>query len=600
MTRRIPLPLFVFLALLAGCQSELTQPPPPETTQVHITGQVHHRLSPGMPLAGVALSWGGVDVLTDEEGGYEIETEREGGDTLRANHAEFWPEQRWVNPTDGEAHESFTLLPFDTLPPPAPLDFRVRTLEGERLLLTWIPPADSSDLAGYWLTKSPGDPQAQAFDISVTSWEDISVAMSREYTYGLSSRDRSGNLSEPLVATAQVDGLPATPTLQISLGATGFDSIPLSWSQNPDEDFAFYRLFRSEDAQADSTDLLLLSSSVREDTSYVDHDVVPNAVYHYRLYVHDEGEQVSVSTSRVGAAQVFIEHSAGQKTVTPLPGSDRFLVAGLSLPEVFTADASGDVIDQITVENAPDVWRVIDGGTRAWGLDTAGYLVLIQTDPLAILREGEFSPDASDFVYLGGDSLLLTPLESGPALLYDGLSFEPLDTLDVVPDLAAGSLAAADSAAKKLFLAESGGARRLLRLDLGGEPVLEEFTLLPSLALEILLATDGGLLVASIGSSILWRYDSADLGQSTSIDCGGIPVQGCFTPDGGQWWMELSQSWLIYGFALDFGAGSAEPLGAFGMIASPGRPALLSDASLLATPLHSGQISLCDPGRGHD
>lgn len=64
-------------------------------------------------------------------------------------------------------------------------------------------------------------------------------------------------------------------------------SVSLCWSLTETEDFSAYCVFRSADAQVDSTDYLLATISSSLTVQFEDHDVTEGEDYAYRVYVRD-------------------------------------------------------------------------------------------------------------------------------------------------------------------------------------------------------------------------------------------------------------------------------------------------------------------------
>ncbi|MBM4117134.1 hypothetical protein FJ251_05220 [bacterium] len=576
--------------------------PPPEVGLLR--GSVYQRLHPEVPLAGATITWGGASATSAADGSYQLDPEEAGADSLRVNLAGFAGESRWVVLGETDQQQSFTLLPYDVTPPPAPLAFAVHSEGGRFLRLVWSAPADSSDLAGYWVTKSPGDPQAQRFDISVNEWLDIAVTPEREYSYSLASQDASGNLSAPLAATAALDALP-TPLRLEFLSTADYGQIPLRWRASPDADFAAYRLYRAEGTLgADSLDLLVHTGSDPADTLFTDADVSANAVYSYRLYSYDAVGQAGSSlglSQALGAAQRFFGADPLLKRLLLLPAGDRFLVSYATFGRLLLVDDAGAVQDSLLLDAAPTLLEALPDG-RVWTAASAGgfgaQLTLVQSDPLALLREGtvDFVPGA--FAWLGGDSLVLAPVQGGAPVLVDGQSFAPLDTLEFLADLALASRMTANPETKQLFIAETTGGMRLLRVDLSGAPALSETVDLPGFAVTLQRDGAGGLLLAFVSSSLLLRVAEVDLDASESIALGTLPSLGRFSEDGSEIWLRDTGSDRVRGYGLDWGAAAATQIAVFGQVDSPLAVGRLAGGGRVAALLDRYWVSLCDPARG--
>lgn len=596
--------LLLPLLLAAACDDStptlIEGTPPPGD----IEGGVYQRLFPEVPVAGAEVAWGGSNALSDADGNYALSPAATGAESLRVSHPDYFVETRWIELGQDDQQLNFTLLPFDTLPPPAPQTLIATSSEGSFVQISWTAPADSADLAGYWLTKSPGDPQSQRFGIEVNAWRDIAVAPDREYVYHLSSIDAVGNLSPALRASAIVNALPIPSALDFLPGG-GFSEIRLRWEANGDADFGDYRLHRSDTTSPDSTDALVFESGVATDTLFTDTNVDPNAIYTYRLYTYDESGQAathSFSGKATGAAQAFFAFEDGQNHIQPIPGSDRLLVTRDDEAVIYLSDGDGNLLDELAVDwSLTHLTGLPDG--RVWAhrpvlsvLDA--YLVLVQPEPLAVLAEGELDFDFSTLAAVGNDTLILVPSAGGAPAVLDVGGFVIVGTLAPdLDDLSASVLAVADPMGRQVFFAEQGGAQRLLRVGLPGGSIDVSSIVLDFPPTQLQRSEDGHLLLAAPGENALFRFDEEDFSQSERID---LPISldvGHFSFDGGQWWQKVSSAYAVQGFGLDWNSEAQSALALFDQIGNPRDTALLGDGSRVVTSLQISWISFCDPSR---
>lgn len=590
-------------ALALSCDEKTSTEPLPELAVGLIEGRIYQRLHPEVPLAGATITWGGASATSAADGSYLLDPEAAGADSLRVTLAGFAGESRWVALGEADQQQSFTLMPFDITPPPAPLAFAVHSEGGRFLRLVWSAPADSSDLAGYWVTKSPGDPQAQRFDISANEWLDIAVTPDREYSYSLASLDAAGNLSAPLARVAAIDGLPTALRLDF-LGTADYGQIPLRWAASPDADFSGYRLYRAAGTvSADSLDQLVFTSALASDTLFVDTDVSANAAYSYRLYNYDAAGQAASGlglSQTLGAAQRFYARDNQFKRLLILPGSDRFLLGYTSIGRLQLVDDTGTAVDSLTFDAAPSLFETLPDG-RVWMATSASSeparLALIETDPLTLLREGEIDLAPGALTWLGGDSLLLAPVQGGAPIIVDGQSFAVLDTLEFLADLPFGCRFVANAETKQLFIAETQDPLRLLRVDLSGEPALADSQALPGFAFTLQRDGAGHLLLAFVSSGTLLRVAETDLAAQESIAFGGLPSLGRYSEDGSELWLRLAGSDRVRGFSLAWGANTATEIAAFDQIESPLSLGRLAVGGRVVALLDNYWISLCDPAR---
>ncbi len=596
--------LLAALALMSACDEESTVTPPEPVAPGHLQGAVYQQLNPEVPLAGATLSWGGLSATSAADGSYSIAPEAVGADSLRVSLAGFAAESRWVELGEDDQQQSFALLPFDVTPPPAPLSFDIQSVGGEFLRLLWTAPADSSDLAGYWLTKSPGDPQTQRFDIAVNAWTDIAITAGREYSYTLASIDHSGNLSPALAQTAAIDAPPVGSALEF-LPTGDYGQIPLRWTANREADFAAYRLYRTDgEVTADSLDLLVFTSTSAADTLFTDTAVAANAVYSYRLYCLDAAGQAAsplpLSAAR-GAAQRFAGIDGEERVLVFPAASDRFLLADAAGGRLLLVDGDGLAQDSLTVSASPASFAPLPDG-RLWAAAASGgdqaRLLLLDTDPLSLLREGLVDLRPGAIAWLGGDSLVVAPLLGGAPVLVDALNFLPLDTLDFLADLAIDSRLVADPDTKQLFVVETSGARRLFRVDLSGPPVLAESVALVGFPIAFQRDGAGNLLLAFLVSSTLLRVAEADFTQQTSIALPAIMSLGRFTADGGEWWGRPAGQRRANGYSLDWSGAVATFLNDYLQVDDPLAMGRLESGGPIVSLLDNYWVSLCDPARG--
>lgn len=598
------LALAALAALALSCDEETSTEPLPEPAVGVIEGSIYQRLHPEVPLAGATLTWGEASATSAADGSYQLDPEVAGSDSLRVTLAGFAGESRWVTLGEADQQQSFTLMPYDVTPPPAPLAFAVHSENGRFLRLVWSAPADSSDLAGYWVTKSPGDPQVQRFDIAVNEWQDIAVTPEREYSYSVASMDASGNLSAPLAAAATIDGLPTALRLDF-LATADYGQIPLRWAASPDADFGAYRLYRAEGTiSADSLDLLVYTGAAPEDTLFVDTAVNANAVYSYRLYSYDAAGQAASGlglSQTLGAAQRFYGPDNQYKRLLLLPEGDRFLLSYGTGGRLLLVDDTGAIQDSLLLDATPSLLEALPDG-RVWTAASLSgqptQLSLVQSDPLALLREGEVDIVPGALAWLGGDSLVLAPVQGGAPVLVDAQSFAVLDTLEFLADLAVGSRLAANPETKQLFIAETGEELRLLRVDLSAAPALTGTASLPGFAFALQRDGAGHLLLAFASQGTILRISEADLDAVASISLGSLPSLGRFDANGSELWARLIGSNRVRGFSLDWGAGTAGELDEFEQVDSPLSLGRLAVGGRVVSLLDNYWISICDPARG--
>jgi hypothetical protein len=172
----------------------------------------------------------------------------------------------------------------------------VSALSSSSISLGWTT-ATGSDFSAYRLYRSlsrgvtdTSHLVSTVSDKNQTSATDTALAENSKYFYRVYVYGSSGTKAGSLIdsATTFVNQAPRP----VVLAAAGADTlnIKLTWSENSDNDFAYYRLYRSTDTTdaVDTTSELITISGSQGTTSYG--DIFPRGISAcaYRLYVYDK------------------------------------------------------------------------------------------------------------------------------------------------------------------------------------------------------------------------------------------------------------------------------------------------------------------------
>ncbi|MFQ5650655.1 MAG: fibronectin type III domain-containing protein [bacterium] len=178
------------------------------------------------------------------------------------------------------------------------------------LRLAWSQNTDS-DFASYKLYRSltPGVSTASTFVTSIQNnatlaYLDEGLQEGTTYYYVIYVFDTGGlkAASNEVDATTPVNEPPTPPTL--------FDPEPLqespttlrlSWTQNNDQDFASYKIYRSLSTNVTMSSTFVNSIAGRTTLSYEDNNLQEGTTYFYKLYVFDTGGLSSPSNEVSGA-----------------------------------------------------------------------------------------------------------------------------------------------------------------------------------------------------------------------------------------------------------------------------------------------------------
>jgi phosphodiesterase/alkaline phosphatase D-like protein len=99
------------------------------------------------------------------------------------------------------------------------------------------------------------------------------------------------------------NGQPPTAVTLNDLSNITSYSVDLSWSQNQDEDFASYKIYRDTSAGVDTNDTLVTTLTTQSTTSYTNTGLSPSTTYYYKVYVFDTESLSSGSNEKSGTTQ---------------------------------------------------------------------------------------------------------------------------------------------------------------------------------------------------------------------------------------------------------------------------------------------------------
>ncbi|HQK23276.1 MAG TPA: hypothetical protein PLM66_10355 [Candidatus Latescibacteria bacterium] len=239
------------------------------------------------------------------------------------------------------------------------------------------------DLAGYRMYRAEGDPAAAYQLIATisrdsTSYTDRNLDYTIQFYYKMTAFDNAGNESPaslPILAIAANLTAPSVPANVYAVGQNLVPpaSISVSWSANPEADFAEYWVFRSVTTPAPyvGTPVAIVPKGT---TSFDDTTVAVGTRYYYRVIAVDKG---------------------GLKS----PGSQSTEVSDVALPPA-TLAAPGN--NATTASLTPEFrWVAVP--------QAVGYKLIIYADAGGFTQHGTAyaNSPATSIIYAG------TPLISG-------------------------------------------------------------------------------------------------------------------------------------------------------------------------------------------
>ena len=196
--------------------------------------------------------------------------------------------------------------------PPPPVELRPPTPVGNSttsLNLSWSL-SGAEDFSSYMLFRAeePGVDSTSTLVTTITernttSFEDTGLKEKTDYWYRLYCFDQGG-LSSPsnqVRGTTKGNEPPVPVTLYPPSPVVGsFSQLNLSWSQNTDDDFVSYNLYRAKSPGVDSASTLVATVTSQTTTAYQDTGLEENTSYYYRVYSWDRGGLATRSNEEEG------------------------------------------------------------------------------------------------------------------------------------------------------------------------------------------------------------------------------------------------------------------------------------------------------------
>jgi fibronectin type 3 domain-containing protein len=176
------------------------------------------------------------------------------------------------------------------------------------LRLTWTASKDTFDFANYSIYRSTRPnfntlPDSLLIDRvtlrETTSYNDLNLLPGVTYYYRIVVVDlaglRSASSNEANARTSA--NLPPSAVILNTplLAGDGSSQVQLAWSRSTDNDFASYRVYRSNTAAVDSLSFLVTAIINQSQTFYLDENLKAATKYFYRIYVYDQAGKATGS-----------------------------------------------------------------------------------------------------------------------------------------------------------------------------------------------------------------------------------------------------------------------------------------------------------------
>lgn len=247
----------------------------------------------------------------------------------------------------------------DSTAPGAPqsLTFDANQSGDGQVYITWTAPSDK-DIDYYQIYRAiAGGDFSVIFTLGDTYYLDQNLDYTIEYSYKVTAMDENGNES-PFSNSISVTPLnlfpPETPAdLSIKAHNIAADfnvNVELTWSANTENDFSYYKIYRSATTPLFAANAASYLDSVTS-IFYLDEDVVPGNTYHYKLIAYDRGHEASDPTIVVSDTPLLVPN-------LNRPTDDQ---QNLSLTPTFEwANVNGAVKYKIVVRTSSqsgDIWE---------------------------------------------------------------------------------------------------------------------------------------------------------------------------------------------------------------------------------------------------
>jgi hypothetical protein len=180
-----------------------------------------------------------------------------------------------------------------------------------------------------------------------TAYPATGLAESTTYYFKLVAFDEVPNYSprSSVVSAVTLDESPPAAPTGLRVSGTEFDSLELSWNNNPEHDLAGYDLFRGS-SPTDS--FIQVNLNIITDEQYLDTDLSEDTTYYYKLKAVDDSGRISE----------FSDAASGRTLVGPREPGIKNAVADFSIAEDSYDDSTVKLYDWFTdINNDPLEFR---------------------------------------------------------------------------------------------------------------------------------------------------------------------------------------------------------------------------------------------------
>ncbi len=171
-----------------------------------------------------------------------------------------------------------------------------------QIYLTWDAPSDN-DVSVYRVYRAAGSGAfSEIIAVTETFYLDSNLDYTIEYSYKVTAEDDSGNESafSNMQSLQPVNLYSPAPPANLEIKAHNIEAdfevnVELTWIANTENDFSYYKIYKSATTPLFVPDANSFLDSVTG-IFYLDEDVIPGNTYHYKLVAYDLGDKGSDPT----------------------------------------------------------------------------------------------------------------------------------------------------------------------------------------------------------------------------------------------------------------------------------------------------------------
>jgi fibronectin type 3 domain-containing protein len=171
-------------------------------------------------------------------------------------------------------------------------------MDQHRIQLDWDPPAENPALAEVYIVRRD-EGASDSVAVTENHWEDKTVEAGKTYSYVVTAARRSvppvGGPPSPKVTVTAIDMKPPAAPSGLQPPVISDSGAILRWDRSTEEDWAGYKVYRSENPAAGDVGWMLLGDDLLTITSFTDASYRPGS-YYCVAAVDDSGNESKKSS----------------------------------------------------------------------------------------------------------------------------------------------------------------------------------------------------------------------------------------------------------------------------------------------------------------